>query len=113
LAAASDLNVPRFFLFPDLSFFFEYNRYSPEESFLIISRSEKVQIDVTQSSLRCAAASFLLSVFIRDKLVPPSYDLRLPLELDLDCGVHDRFFAESFEGCAEVVGGWGEVFDLG
>ena len=58
-------------------------------------------------------ASFLLSVFIRAKLVPPSYDLRLPLELDLDCGVHDRFFAESFEDCAEVVGGWGEGFDLG
>ena len=57
--------------------------------------------------------SLLFSVFVRVKLVPPSHDLRLPLELDLDCGVHDRFFAESFEGGAEVVGGWGEGFDLG
>lgn len=50
-------------------------------------------------------ASLLFSGFIRAKLVPPSHDLRVPLELDLDCGVHDRIFAESFEGCAEVVGG--------
>ena len=58
-------------------------------------------------------APFLLSVSVRAKLAPLSYDFRLPLELDLDCGVHDWLFAESVEGCAEVVGGWWEGFDLG
>lgn len=38
-AAARDLKVPRCFRLPDLSFFFEYSRYSPDFSFPIIPSS--------------------------------------------------------------------------
>ena len=49
-----------------------------------------VEVIGMQASLRRRAAPFLLSVFVRAKIAPPSYDLRLSVELELYFGVDDR-----------------------
>jgi len=76
--------------FPDLSFFFEYSRYSPDLSFLIMSISNLVKGSgcKRRSDLRHGALlAFGISSGYNCSL---SYDLCLPVELELYFGVDDR-----------------------
>jgi hypothetical protein len=67
----------------------------------------------TQSSLPASWRSSYFRYLFGLVLAPFQYDFCLPLELDLDCGVHDWFFAESSEGSSTIVYGGGATIDLG
>ena len=54
---------------------------------------------------REAPTLFLLSGFVRVNFIPPSHDFHLPVELELDFGVHDRPVAASPQVSSETIPG--------